>query len=115
MKNMKLVYTAFSKKLFYFRMQISVFVLSKKYVPLNPFMIFEYFLVDKLDRKLFYDANAQLVRRADELWVFGEISDGVLDEIQIAKKNKKPIKYFDIINSKEIKKISQKKSKFEKE
>lgn len=112
---MKFVYTDFSKKLFYFRMQISVFVLSKEYVPLNPFMIFEYFLVDKLDRKLFYEANASLVKRADELWVFGEISDGVFAEIEIAKKMEKTIKYFEVVDSKILKKISEKNIKLEKE
>ena len=39
----KVVYTAHSKKNFYAREIISVFVLDKGSVPLNPFMNFGYF------------------------------------------------------------------------
>jgi len=110
---MKLVYPAFSKKLFYFREHISKFVLEKGYVPLNPFMIFEYFLFDTVEREKIYKANSALVERADELWVFGEVSDGVLAEIKLAKTQQKPIRYFEVINSKEIKEISKEEVKFE--
>ena len=51
-KDKPLVYTAMSKHLFYFRMFISVFVLKNGGVPLNPFMVFDYFLLDAVDRDL---------------------------------------------------------------
>lgn len=92
----KLIYTALSKHLFYYRMHISRFVLEKGAVPLNPFMLFDYFLIDSVDRNLVRAANNSIVRRADELWVFGPISNGVLSEILIAHKEKKPISYFKI-------------------
>jgi hypothetical protein len=47
-----LVYTAMSKHLFYFRMFISVFVLEEGGVPLNPFMVFDYFLLNVVDLDL---------------------------------------------------------------
>ena len=43
---MKLVFTAVSKRLFYFRMHISKFVLEKDCIPLNPYMLWEYFMLD---------------------------------------------------------------------
>lgn len=95
-KDKPLVYTAMSKHLFYFRMHISVFVLTKDGVPLNPFMIFDYFLTDSVDRDLVREANNNIVMRADELWVFGPVSNGVLAEIKIAKQMNKKIKYFKI-------------------
>ncbi len=95
-KEKPLVYTAFSKHLFYYRMFISQFVLSQGGVPLNPFMIFDYFLLDTVDRDLVREANNNIVMKTDELWVFGTVSNGVLAEIQIAKKMKKPLKYFKI-------------------
>lgn len=49
-KDKPLVYTAMSKHLFYFRMFISVFVLKNGGVPLNPFMVFDYFMLDAVDR-----------------------------------------------------------------
>jgi len=112
---MKLVYTAISKKLFYFKMHISKFVLEKDCIPLNPFMIFEYFMLDTVDRNKIREANNTLVKKADELWVFGQVSDGVLAEIKIAKEKQKPIKYFTVIDSKEIKEISKDEIEFERE
>lgn len=91
-----LVYTAMSKHYFYYRMFISKYVLEQHKVPLNPFMIFDYFLLDTIDRDLVREGNNNLVKRADELWIFGPISNGVLAEIKIAKELNKPIKYFKI-------------------
>lgn len=110
---MKLIYAAHSKKLFYFRMHISKFILEKNCVPLNPFMIHEYFMLDTIERDIIRKSNNTLIGRSDELWVFGEISDGVLDEIKLAEKLKKPIRYYEIIDSKDIKKISKNEIKFE--
>ena len=91
-----LVYTAMSKHLFYFRMFISVFVLERGGVPLNPFMIFDYFMLDAVDRDIVREGNNNLVKRCDELWVFGAVSNGVLVEIQIANEQGKPVRYFAI-------------------
>lgn len=97
-----LVFSAFSKHLFYFRMHISKFILEQACVPLNPFMTFDYFLLDTVDRNVIREGNNNLVLRADQLWTFGEISDGVLTELLIVKRLGKPIRFFDVIQSKEI-------------
>ena len=94
-------YTATSKRNFYMKDQISTFTLQQGYVPLNPFQIFG-FLNDTVDRNLVRQANNTLIRIANEFWVFGEVSDGVLAEIKQAKEQRKPIKYFRIENSKDI-------------
>jgi len=112
-EKMELVYPAYSKHNFYFRQHISKYVLEQGYVPLNPFMIFEYFMLDTVDRDLIRNANNNLVRRADQLWVFGEISDGVLAEIKLAKELEKPIRYFLIIKSREISEISENEVQFD--
>lgn len=111
---MKLIYPAFSKHLFYFRMHISKYVLENGGVPLNPFMIHEYFLPDTIDRDIIRASNNTLVEKADELWVFGDISNGVAAEIQLAKKMNKPIRFFEVIGSKDIKEISEGETKLEK-
>jgi len=103
LKNDKpLVYTAMSKHLFYYRMFISVFVLEHRGVPLNPFMVFDFFLLDAVDRDLVREGNNNLVKRCDEIWVFGAVSNGVLAEIQIAKEQGKPVRYFAIEKSHKI-------------
>jgi hypothetical protein len=63
-----LVYTAMSKHLFYFRQHIQKFVLEEGAVPLNPFMTFDYFLVDTVPRNAVREANNNLVHRADAVW-----------------------------------------------
>ncbi|PLX27245.1 hypothetical protein C0583_04385 [Candidatus Parcubacteria bacterium] len=70
-------------------------------------MIFDYFLLDTVDRNLVREGNNNLVKRADELWVFGAVSDGVLAEIELAKSLKKNIRYFKIIKSKDIVEIEK--------
>jgi hypothetical protein len=108
-----LVYTAMSKYLFYYRMHISKYVLENSGVPLNPFMIFDYFLLDSVDRNLVREGNNNLVKRADEVWIFGNVSNGVLAEIKIAKELGKNIKYFKIEKPHNIIPISLKEVKME--
>jgi len=100
--DLPLVYTAMSKHLFYFREHISQFVLDNGGVPLNPFMIFGYFMLDTVDRDVVRQANNVIVSRADQLWVFGAVSDGALAEIVQAKELGKVVKYFGVIASKDI-------------
>ena len=110
----KLVYPAFSKKNFFWRMHISKFIIENNCAPVNPFMNFEYFLLDTVDRDLVRNANNDIIGKCDEIWVFGEISNGVLREINLAKKLGKTIKYFNIDNlPKEVKEISEKEAKIE--
>jgi len=77
-------------------MHISKYVLEHGKVPLNPFMLFDYFLLDSVERDSVRDANNSVVLRSDEIWVFGPISNGVLAEIMLAQKANKPISYFKI-------------------
>jgi hypothetical protein len=91
------VFTAQSKQYFYCRDAVCVYALNRCVVPLNPFRVFDYFLNDRVDRDLVRQANFNLVRVADELWVFGDtIANGVLAEILYALKMKKPIRFFTI-------------------
>lgn len=114
-KDKPLVYTAMSKHLFYYRMFISIFVLENGGVPLNPFMVFDYFLLDAVDRDLVREGNNNLVKRCDEVWVFGAVSNGVLAEIQIANEQDKPIRYFDIQKPHRIVEITKEKADMEAE
>ena len=100
-----LIFTALSKHIFYYRMFISKYVLQAGHVPVNPFMSFDYFLLDAVERDLVREGNNNLLMRCDELWVFGPISNGVLVEIQIAKSRGMPIHYFKIIDATHIVKV----------
>ena len=102
---MKSIYTAHSKHFFFFKDHITKFVLEKGNVPLNPFMLFSYFLTDTVDRELVRNANNAVISMVDEVWVFGPISDGVAKEILLAKKSSKPIVYYKIVDSRKIYRI----------
>ncbi|MFG3100096.1 hypothetical protein ACGFZL_06210 [Streptomyces sp. NPDC048182] len=95
-QSLPVVYTAQSKHNFFCRDVICEFVLRRQAVPLNPFRIFDYFLGDRVDRDLIRRANNNCVRVADEIWVFGEISDGVFHEIRYALDLGKPVRYFNL-------------------
>lgn len=92
----KVVFAAMSKNNFYLREHIIKFILEKGCTPTCAFMMFSYFLLDTVEKRSLISANNELIRRSDELWVFGEISDGVREEIRLADKLKKKILYFDI-------------------
>ena len=94
----KVVFTSHSKYFFYFRMLICKYVLERDYIPLNPFNVWGYFVYELVDRALVRRGNYNIIRAADELWVFGPITDGVLTEIEYAMKMKKPIKFFTVGN-----------------
>ena len=109
----RVVFTAMSKLFFYYRMFISKFCLEQGVVPINSFMSFDYFMLDSVDRSLVHTGNNNLIKRSDELWVFGPISHGVLVEITWAKQLKKPIKFFRINKQLQIEEINKSEAEFE--
>lgn len=95
-ENMRTVFTAQSKNFFYCKDAICEFVLKNNMLPINPFMVFGYFLNDRVDRDLIRRGNNQLIQMCDELWVFGPIADGVLFEISLAKQLRKRVRFYKI-------------------
>lgn len=85
-------------------------------VPINPFMSFDYFLIDVVSRDTIRQANNTYVHIADEIWTFGVISDGVLAEIHLAQELCKRIKYFALHNTVDsIKEIKEEELEYEKQ
>lgn len=113
---MPVVFTAQSKAFFYCRDAICEFVLKQGLLPINPFRVFEYFLGDRVDRDLVRQGNNQLIALADEVWVFGPISDGVLFEVVRARRLHKPVRLFSVATrSDQIRPINIADVKFEPE
>ena len=111
---LRTIFTAQSKAFFYCKDAICEFVFNKGMLPVNPFMAFDYFLGDRVDRDLIRRANNQLISMCDELWVFGDIANGVMFEILLAKRLEKPIRYFTIsARSSEIAEAALKDLRFE--
>lgn len=104
----KVVFTAMSKRYFYMRFLITKFALDQGVAPINPFTSFDYFMLDTVERDVVRRANNTLVARADELWVFGDISDGVKAEVIQAREQSKPVRFFVIEKDQYIKEVGTK-------
>ena len=73
------------------------FALEQGQIPLAPHLMFPLFMNDDdpAERELAIFMDVILLGKCDELWVFGDsISDGMAVEIDIAKKRRQPIRYF---------------------
>src|SRR5260370_905580 len=92
----KLIYIAMSNRNFYWRMHVSKLVLDEGYVPINPFMLFDYYLLHTVPKQLVREAINNLLARCDEVWVFGTMSLGVKLQLGIAKRLKNPFAFSDI-------------------
>ena len=94
-----IVFTAQSKHFFYCCDVVCEYVFKSGCIPLNPFRAFGYFLGDRVDRNDVRVGNNNLIRLADELWVFGtSIADGVLFEIEYARDLGRNVRLFTVGN-----------------
>jgi hypothetical protein len=55
-----------------------------------------YFLDDMVDRDLVRKANTRLIELSNEIWQFGEISNGCYHELLLGMKRSIPIKFFTV-------------------
>lgn len=115
---MKIIFTAHSSRNAYYSMEFCKYVFVKGNTPINLFNLYGYFLNGLVNKEKIFNANNEILKRCDELWVFGEITEGVRIEIEIAKKRKIPIKYFKLTrdNKGNIKfhKISERETEYSK-
>lgn len=115
-KDRKVIFTAQSKQYFYCRDAVCEFVLRNGCIPVNPFRLFDYFLGDRVDRDLIRNGNNEMIKRCDEMWVFGMVSDGVLFEIYMCQQMGKAVKFFNIATrSEEIRELKEEDIIFEPE
>ena len=92
----RLVYVAMSNRNFHWRMHVTKFVLDEGAVPVNPFMLFDYYLMHTVSKEIVREAMNNLLARCDEVWVFGRMSLGVKVQVGIAKRMKKTLRFYDI-------------------
>gem|GEM_PF-883884 len=89
------------------------FVINKGFAPVNYFTAFGHFVHELADQQTMIDSINSLIVRCDELWAFGEISEGMWYEIKMCKELGIPVKYFDIeCLPKNIKQINDKQVKY---
>jgi len=78
--------------------EYSRFTFNKKNIPITPHLLYPQFLNDDdlFERNIaIHKINYVLLGLCTEIWVFGDdITEGMQREILVAKKRKKPIRYF---------------------
>ncbi len=92
----RLVYVAMSNRNFFWRQQLTKYVLDEGRVPVTPFMLFDYYLLHTVPKDLVREAMNNLIARCEEMWVFGDMSLGLKVQVGIAKRMRKQVRYFDI-------------------
>ncbi len=92
----QLIYCALSNRNFYWRAHITKFVLDEGHVPIVPAMMFDYYLLNTVPKETVRESFNNLIVRCDQMWVFGNLSLGVKVQIGIAKRLRKPVRYYDI-------------------
>src|SRR4029077_17735855 len=82
----QLVYVGMSNRNFYWRQHVTKFVLDEGFVPITPFMLFDYYLLHTVPKETIREAFNNLIVRCDQMWIFGNMSLGVKVQIGIAKR-----------------------------
>ena len=72
------------------------FAVNQGQIPVAPHLLFPQFMDDgdPTERELAMFFGQVLLGKCKELWVFGEISEGMKQEIEVAKRRRQPIRYF---------------------
>jgi len=73
------------------------YVYRQGHTPFAPHLFFPRFLNEhnRKEREAGINLGIEILKRADELWIFGDtVTEGMKQEIEAAKKNNKTIKYF---------------------
>ena len=75
-------------------------VISEGYMPVASHLLYPQILNDDdpEERNLGLLFGLALLRMCDEVWVFGEVSSGMAQEIEEAKRLKKPLRYFEEVD-----------------
>lgn len=75
--------------------EYSRFAIDNEVIPITPHLLFPQFMDEKTERGLVMSIDLTVLSKCEELWVFGNITTGMREEINYAEKNKISIKYFD--------------------
>lgn len=77
--------------------QYCIHVVNEGGIPIAPHLLFTQFLDDSVpsERRLGLHLGLELLKHCTEVWVFGDVSRGMRQEIKLAEKIGKPIRWFD--------------------
>lgn len=92
----KMVYVTHSKNWFYVREAVMQFAVEQGVAAVNPYMNYGFYLNGAVGKDEIVECCHQFIRTADELWVFGPISEAILTDIAVAVMEGKAVHFFSI-------------------
>lgn len=109
-KGKQIVFISQAKENMCWARRFCKYVLDNGYVPVNYFTVFSNFVHEIANLETMIDSINSLIVRCDQLWAFGEISEGMWFEIKMCKDLGIPVRYFSITKlPKKIVEISENK------
>ncbi len=87
------------------RVLISKFIMDNSCIPVYPNMVPDFFTTVDVRPTLKAADDHEFIRKCDEVWVFGREDRKTKENIKIAVKFRKPVRYFEISDSSSIKEI----------
>ncbi|MEM5798275.1 MAG: hypothetical protein QXP39_01860 [Candidatus Aenigmatarchaeota archaeon] len=100
MENRKVVLIGLSKPNMSHRIRITKFVIDQHAVPVYPGIVEDWYKIRSLKTELENDMD-ELLKRVDELWIFGAVTGDMKNTISLAKRLGKNVRYFDLDTFKE--------------
>ncbi|MGN0357286.1 MAG: hypothetical protein ACI4E0_05635 [Blautia sp.] len=92
----KMVYVTHSKSWYYAKEIVMQFAIEQGVAAVNPFMNYGFYMNGSVEKDEVTECCHQLIRTADELWVFGPISEAILTDIAVAVMEGKEVHFFSI-------------------
>lgn len=92
----KMVYVTHSKSWYYAKEIVMQFAIEQGVAAVNPFMNYGFYMNGSVEKDEVVECCHQLIRTADELWVFGPISEAILTDIAVAVMEGKEVHFFSI-------------------
>lgn len=112
----KMVYVTHSKSWYYAKEIVMQFAIEQGVAAVNPFMNYGFYMNGSVEKDEVVECCHQLIRTADELWVFGPISEAILTDIAVAVMEGKEVHFFSISeNRSEIHELKMEDIIFERE
>ncbi|MBI4182148.1 MAG: hypothetical protein HY520_04240 [Candidatus Aenigmarchaeota archaeon] len=102
------VYILFNELESRYRFKAAKFVLDAGFVPTYPSMVGDFF--DSVSRVKRVDKD-DLIRKCDELWVFGRLTATMQGQVSLAKRMGKPVKVFQVYGGQFIEELARARSK----
>ncbi len=91
----KVVAIGLSRKNFSHRIDVTRFVISQSAIPLYPGITRDWYNIETKKAEL-KDSIEDFIKRADEFWVFGMLSEELQANVKLAKRLGKPVRYFEL-------------------